>query len=128
MHATAHAAGPARDEDGVPRIPAEHDHLVAAEQRRHGPRLDDPPFLQISHGVECQGAGHARDRIKIHVLDVAVAAQKLLDLVMGQRRIGARLNRPRGSERVRFAGAKTRLAMRVELDRKVLEAHEWCPP
>ena len=121
MHPAAHAARAARDEDGVARIASDHDDLVAAEQRRHRPRLEHLAPLEVGHGVEGQRAGDPRDRVEVHALDVAVPRNELLDLV-------ARDLPGFVGERVRVLGRQKRLAPGVELDRQVTETHDLPRP
>src|SRR5262249_60657867 len=73
-------AGWARDEDRVAGVASLEDHLVAAEQGGHRIRLEDLAALEVDHGVKRERAGDPRDRIEIHLADVAVALEQLLEL------------------------------------------------
>ena len=122
MDAAADAAGAAGDVDRVPRIAADHDDLVAAEERRDRPRLDDPPRLEVGDRVEGQRSRDPRDRVEIHRLDVPIAPDQLFDLFLGQleRDSGGR---DRRGVWIRDAAAQERLSAFVELDRQILETH-----
>src|SRR5215471_12638619 len=123
MHAAANAAGPARDEDGVARVAADHDDLVATEQGRHGACLQHLAALEVGDGVEGQCPCHAGDRVEVEVLDVAVALEQLLDPL--RRQLSGRSARGSlgGAIWIGDPSAEKRLALRVELDGKVLKAH-----
>ena len=123
VDATAHAAGAAGDEDGVARIAPEHDDLVTAKERGHRARLDDLAPLEVGHRVEGQRAGHAGHRVEVHAPDVPVAREQLLDLLARRRARRARLHLAGGPEGVRLARPEVRLAVGIELDGQVLEAH-----
>src|SRR6266542_4025001 len=122
-HAPAHAAGPARDEDGVTRITPDHNDLVAAEQGRHGPRFEHLPALEVGYGVEGERPGHSRDRVEVEILDVAVALEQVLDPL--RRQLSRRPSRGcrRRSIRVCHSCTQERLPLSVELYRKILKAH-----
>ena len=84
VHTTADPAGAAGDEDGVARIAPDHDDLVAAKQSGHRIHVHDLALFQVRHRVERKGARHAGNGIEIYVLDMPIASQKLLDLVVRQ--------------------------------------------
>src|SRR5512145_1809178 len=123
MDATTDPARAARDVDGIARIAADHDDLVAAEQRGHRPSLDDLAGVEVGHRVECESAGDASDGVEIKLLDEAVAPKELLDVLCGELRGRAARHRRGRRVWVRDAGAEVRLALRVELDREVLKTH-----
>src|SRR5262249_1563750 len=108
--------------DRIPGVAPPHDHLVAAEERGHRTRLDDLPALEVRDGMEGQRPRHPSNRIEVDVPDVAVTRQELLDLLVTKLPSRAGLDLAACAERVRF-GPKVRLAVRVELDREILEAH-----
>src|SRR2546428_766750 len=69
------------------------------------------------------GAGDTGHGVEIGLLDVAVASKELLDVLGRELRGRSSRCRRRRRVRVRHACAEIRLALRVELDREVLEAH-----
>src|SRR4030095_5437637 len=123
MDGTTDPARAARDVDGIARIAADHDDLVAAEQRGHRPSLDDLAGVEVGHRVECESAGDASDGVEIKLLDEAVAPKELLDVLCGELRGRAARHRRGRRVWVRDAGAEVRLALRVDLDRNVLKPH-----
>jgi hypothetical protein len=79
-------------------------------------RFEHAALLEVDDGVEGEGAGDAGHRVEVDVLDVAVAGQELLDLrpVEIALLVGVRI----GDARL-----EPGVALRVELDGQVLEAH-----
>ena len=127
VDAAAHTAGATGDEDRIPRVATDHDDLIAAEKSRDGPRLDHLPVLEISDGMESEGPRDTSDRIEVHRFDVPVSANELLDLFRRQLPRAALGNRGTGAIRVADSFAQERLALRVELNRKVFKAHDVSP-
>ncbi len=84
MNPAADAAGAARYEDRVARIPSQHDHFVTAEERGHGVARQNFSLLQIGDRVKGQRAGDAGDRIKIDIFDITIPCQQTFDLLVAQ--------------------------------------------
>src|SRR5262245_7736740 len=123
MNTAADAARAARDVEGIAWVAADHDHLVATKQRRHRPSLDDLASVEVGDRVERKCARDSRDRIEIDLFDEAITPKELLD-VFG-RELGGHPSRHGGARRVGVGDTRPeiRLALRVELDREILEAH-----
>src|SRR5262249_1058866 len=77
----------------------------------------------IRHRVEGERAGDTGHGIEIELLDKAVAPEQLLDVLGGELRWRSARHRRCRSVRVRDTRAEVRFALRVELDRKIFEAH-----
>jgi len=123
VHAAAHSARAAGDVDRVPRVATLEDDLIAAEERRHRVRLEHLAILEIDHRVEREGTCDACHRVEVDATDVPVSRHQLLELVLPGRVLqGHELPRLVGP-RVRRAVDQAGVALFVELDRQVLEAH-----
>ena len=123
MDATADTAGAAGDEDCVARVPPDHDDFIAAEERGHRARFQNPALFEVGHGVQRQGTGYARHRVEVHSPDVPVSSDQLLDAL--GRDLGGRAERRLCGRRVWIGDSLLQVwtPLLIELDRQILEAH-----